>query len=102
VCSAVYDALLVVWVDAGIERARALSARMCTLPCTTRFGWCRWTPVLSAHEHERAMCVLPCMYLRSYICVFRVTSTLYHAYMTHAHIRTHNAKNDVQTLSWGS
>ena len=51
VCSAVYDALLVVWVDAGIERARALSAPMCALPCTTRFGWCGWTPALSAHEH---------------------------------------------------
>ena len=45
ITSAVYDALRVVWVDAGIGRA------MCALPCTTRFGWCRWTPVLSAHEH---------------------------------------------------
>ena len=31
-CSAVYDALRVVWVDAGTERA------MCALPCTTLGG----------------------------------------------------------------
>ena len=46
VCSAVYDALGVVWVDAGTERPP-----MCALPCTTRSEWCGWTPALSAHMY---------------------------------------------------